>query len=217
MNHIAGAADFAQAFEVSRETLRRLELYANLLRQWQAKINLVASSTIDDLWHRHMADSAQLVPLAPLGPLHWLDLGSGGGFPGLVVGLLLAERGGCRLTLFESDARKCAFLREVVRQTGLGALVAVDIVTGRIETVANTTKVGIVEVISARALAPLDRLLGWCRPYFGPSTVALLSKGRDFQTELEAARAVWSFETTLSPSLTQNDGRIVGVRALRRL
>ena len=217
MNHIAGAADFARTFGVSRETIGRLDVFAGLLRQWQATINLVAPSTIEDLWHRHMADSAQLVPLAPAGPLHWLDLGTGGGFPGIVAGLMLAERGNCRLTLIESDVRKCAFLREVTRQTGLGALVAVDIVTGRIETGANTAKAGAVDVISARALAPLDRLLGWCQPYFGPSTVALLPKGRDFAAELKAARALWAFEAVLSPSLTQDDGRIVGVRALHRL
>ncbi len=216
-HHIAGTVDFERVFRVSRETLGRLEVYAGLLRQWQKTINLVAPSTVEDLWHRHMADSAQLVPLAPAGPLHWLDLGSGAGFPGLVAGLMLAERGGCRLTMIESDGRKCAFLREVVRQTGLEVMVAVDIVTGRIETAANTTKVGCADVISARALAPLDRLLAWCQPYFGPSTVALLPKGRDFETELETARAVWAFEEMLSPSLTQDDGRIVGVRALRRV
>ena len=127
MNHIAGASDFTRVFEVSRETLEKLEIYAALLRQWQKTINLVAASTVDDVWHRHFADSAQLLALAPKGPLRWLDLGSGGGFPGLVVGLMLAERDGCRLTLVESDSRKCAFLREAVRQTGLATVLAVDI------------------------------------------------------------------------------------------
>ncbi len=215
MNHIAGAADFAQAFGVSRETSRRLETYAELLRTWQKSINLVAPSTVDDVWHRHFADSAQLLALAPVGAIRWLDLGSGAGFPGLVVGLLLAERGECRLTLIESDARKCAFLREVIRQTGLGPLVAVDIVAERIETAANTTKVGVTDVISARALAPLDRLLGWCQPFFGPTTVALLPKGRDVAAEFVAARRLWAFEADLVASRTLKDGRIVAVRALR--
>ncbi len=215
MNHIAGPADFAEAFRVSRETLGRLETYAELLRTWQKTINLVAASTVEDVWHRHFADSAQLLVLAPAGAVRWLDLGSGAGFPGLVVGMLLAERGGCRLTLLESDARKCAFLREVVRQTGLGPLVTVDILADRIETAANTTKVGIVDVISARALAPLDRLLGWCQPFFGPSTLALLSKGRDVEAELLAARRLWAFEADLTVSRTLADGRIVAVRALR--
>jgi 16S rRNA (guanine527-N7)-methyltransferase len=217
MNHIAGVADFERAFGVSRETLGRLEIYAGLLRQWQKTINLVAPSTLDDVWHRHFADSAQLIPLAPAGPLNWLDLGSGGGFPGLVVGLMLAERGGCRLTLMESDSRKCAFLREVVRQTGLGGLLAVDILTERIETAANTTKVGTVDVISARALAPLERLLGCCQPYFGPKTVALLPKGRDFEIEIAAARRIWAFDVALETSQVQAEGRILVVQALCRL
>jgi 16S rRNA (guanine527-N7)-methyltransferase len=217
MNHIAGVADFERAFGVSRETLERLEVYAGLLRQWQPTINLVAPSTVDDVWHRHFADSAQLVTLAPAGPLRWLDLGSGGGFPGLVVGLLLAERGSCRLTLVESDSRKCAFLREVVRQTGLARLLAVDILPERIETAANISKVGTVDVISARALAPLERLLGWCQPYFGPKTVALLPKGRDFEVEIVAARQSWAFDTDLVASRVLAEGRILVVQALRRL
>ena len=140
MNHIAGPSDFAEAFGVSRETLEQLEVYAGLLKAWQPTINLVASSTVDDVWHRHFADSAQILALVPVGPVRWLDLGTGGGFPGLVVGFMLAERVGCRLTLIESDARKCAFLREVVRQTRLGDRLPVDILTERIETAANTTK-----------------------------------------------------------------------------
>ena len=188
MNHIAGPVEFAAAFGVSRETIGRLEVYASVLQRWQKTINLVAPSTVGDVWHRHFADSAQVLALAPAGPLRWLDLGSGGGFPGLVIGLMLAERPGSAVTLIESDARKCAFLREVVRQTGLGALLRVDILTGRIELAANTSKVGVVDVISARALAPLDRLLGWCQPYFGAGTIGLLPKGRDVDAELAVAR-----------------------------
>jgi 16S rRNA (guanine527-N7)-methyltransferase len=218
MNHIAGPADFMRAFGVSRETLARLEIYAAVLQQWQLKINLVAPSTMPDLWHRHIADSAQLLSRVPaVGPLHWLDLGAGAGFPGLVVGLMLAERAGSRLVLIESDQRKCAFLREVVRQTALATVVSVDILAERIETGANTTKTGPVDVISARALAPLDRLLGWCQPFFGPQTVAVLPKGRDFDAELEAARRFWRFEVAVQPSETLVDGRILVVRALQRV
>jgi 16S rRNA (guanine527-N7)-methyltransferase len=216
MNHIAGPDDFAAAFAVSRETVQRLETYAALLQMWQPTINLVASSTLPDVWHRHFADSAQLLALAPAGSLSWLDLGSGGGFPGLVIGLMLAERWGSRLTLIESDARKSAFLREVVRQTGLGALLRVDILADRIETAANTASVGTVDVISARALAPLNRLLGWCQPYFGGKTVGLLPKGRDLAAEIEVARAHWRFAAELVESRTQEDGRIVVLRDLAR-
>jgi 16S rRNA (guanine527-N7)-methyltransferase len=172
---------------------------------------------VGDLWHRHFADSAQLLALTSAGPVRWLDLGSGAGFPGLVVAMLLAERAGSRLVLIESDARKCAFLREVVRQTGLATLLPVDILTERIETAANTTSVGAVDVISARAVAPLDRLLGWCQPYFGAETVALLPKGRDFAFELDVARQTWAFEAALVRSQTLDDGRIVVVRALQRV
>jgi 16S rRNA (guanine527-N7)-methyltransferase len=217
MNHIAGAADFSQVFEVSRETLERLEIYATVFRAWQKTINLVAPSTVDDVWNRHFADSAQLVALAPIGAVHWLDLGSGGGFPGLVAGILLAERAGCRLTLIESDARKCAFLREVVRQTGLGTVLPVDILSDRIETAANTTKVGRVDVVSARALAPLAKLLVWCEAYFGPSTVALLPKGRAFEDELADARRIWAFESEVVGSRVDVDSRILVVRRLRRI
>ncbi len=213
-HHIAGVADFVRTFAVSRETGERLEVYASLIASWQKTINLVAPNTIDDVWHRHFADSAQLVACAPEGPLGWLDLGSGGGFPGLVVGCMLAERPGSRLTLIESDSRKSAFLREIVRQTALSAILPVDIITDRIENTANTTRVGPVDVISARALAPLDRLLGWSEPYFGSESMALLPKGRGVDAELAAAGRNWDFAFDLVPSLTSEDGRIVVVRHL---
>ena len=213
MNHIAGPLEFERAFRVSRETLGRLEIYVALLTKWQKTINLVAPSTVSDVWHRHFADSAQLLALAPeQRPLRWLDLGSGGGFPGLVIGILLAEQPGSQVTLIESDSRKCVFMREVVRQTGLATFVTVDIV----ELGANTTRVGGVDVISARALAPMERLLGWCQPYFGPDTVALLSKGRDCEAELAEARRTWRFQADLVVSRTQDDGRIVVLRALEQ-
>ncbi len=217
MNHIAGSAAFAASFAVSRETLQRLEIYADLLHRWQKTINLVAPSTLPDIWHRHFADSAQLLDQVPDGALRWLDLGSGGGFPGLVIGCMLAERQGSRLTLIESDGRKCAFLREVVRQTALASVVAVDIVTERIETVANTAKVGAVDVISARALAPMERLLGWCDPFFGSDTLALLLKGRDVEVEITEARKSWQFDCELLASRTSSDGRIVKLTKLRQV
>ena len=216
MNHITGPSEFAETFGVSRETIGRLELYASLLLRWQKTINLVAPSTVGDVWHRHFADSAQLLALAPAGAQRWLDLGSGGGFPGLVVALMLAERPGSKVTLIESDGRKCAFLREVARQTGLEALLRVDILTSRIEMAANTVRVGVVDVVSARALAPLDRLLGWCQPYFSAGTVGLLPKGREVEAELAAARVCWRMQHELIASRTQPEGRIIVVKALTR-
>src|SRR5262245_20072124 len=150
---IAGPAEFAAAFRVSRETLARLATYEGLLRRWQGAVNLVSPSTVNAIWHRHFADSAQLVALAPSARA-WVDLGSGAGFPGLVVAILLAgearfradnaacephaeprtnEQGVPGMTLIESNARKCAFLREVVRATQIAALLSVDILSTRIE------------------------------------------------------------------------------------
>lgn len=205
-----GPQEFRDVFNVSRETLDRLELYAGLLEQWQTTVNLVAASTIPHVWHRHFADSAQLVGLVPP-PESWADLGSGAGFPGLVVAILLAETNRCQVTLVESDTRKCAFLREVARQTGI----AVDIVDARIESLSTQARIGTVDVISARALAPLGRLFGLCAPLFSSGTVALFPKGREVGSELDAARRSWAFESTCVSSRTGKDGRIVQVRALR--
>lgn len=208
---VQGASEFREAFGVSRETADRMELYARLLGQWQRTINLVAPSTLPQLWHRHFADSAQLVGLAPPQARTWVDLGSGAGFPGLVAAILLAETNRCQVTLVESDARKCAFLREVARQTGI----AVDIINARIETLSTQARIAEVDVISARALAPLDRLLELSWPLFSPGTEALFQKGRGAASEIEAARRRWSFESSCVQSLTDRDGQIVQVRALK--
>jgi 16S rRNA (guanine527-N7)-methyltransferase len=208
--HIAGPKEFREAFDVSRETLERLELYAALLRKWQRTINLVAASTLDDVWHRHFADSAQLVALAPAAR-SWVDLGSGAGFPGLVVAILLAEANQAGVTLIESDVRKSAFLREVARQTG----VAVDIIGQRIESASTQARFSNVDVVSARALAPLDRLLELSAALFSRDTVGLFLKGREVDAELRDAGRRWVFDGETVPSLTDKAGRIVRVRALR--
>jgi 16S rRNA (guanine527-N7)-methyltransferase len=205
--HIGGPEDFSARFGVSRETLGKLGAYERLLRQWQKAVNLVAPSTLDDVWHRHFADSAQLVGLAR--PARsWIDLGSGAGFPGLVIAILLSEKKGAEVTLVESDKRKCAFLREVARQTG----VAVEILSIRIESLATQGNLQPPDVISARALAPLDRLLGLAGPLFASSTVGLFLKGREAAKEAEMAARQWNFSLELVPSLTQPDGRIAVVR-----
>jgi 16S rRNA (guanine527-N7)-methyltransferase len=213
--HIDGPAAFAAAFNVSRETIERLAAYERLLRQWQKAVNLVAPGTLDDIWHRHFADSAQLLPLAPPART-WVDLGSGAGFPGLVIAILLAGRGEgkARVTLIESNARKCAFLREIVRETGIGACVFVDILSIRIETAATQASLRGPDVVSARALAPLGKLIGLAAPLFASSTVGLFLKGRDAAAELEAAEKAWKFKVELVRSRTERDGRIVVVRGL---
>ena len=210
--------DFAAQFLVSRETLGRLNLYESLLRRWQPAVNLVAPATLDYIWHRHFADSAQLLALVPDSARTLVDLGSGAGFPGLVLAIMLADKlpaGGAgngltRVILVESDTRKAAFLREVARQTG----VAVDILSTRIENSETQSRIGVVDVVSARALAPLDRLLGLASPLFGAETVGVFPKGREAQAEIEAARAAWSFDATLVSSVTDAHASIVVIRNL---
>jgi 16S rRNA (guanine527-N7)-methyltransferase len=246
IRQIATPADFAAAFDVSRETIERLEVYEALLRQWQKAVNLVAPSTLDAVWHRHFADSAQILRLAPPGARSWVDLGSGAGFPGLVIAILLADRGYpppggeglgvggaqtagvlrspppqpsltrgegafSRVMLIESDSRKCAFLREVARRTG----VTVEILSTRIELAATQAKLDSPEVVSARALAPLDRLLGLAAPLFTPATVGVFLKGRDAAAEIETAAKAWTFAVEMVPSITEATGRVVVVRDLQ--
>ncbi len=207
-DRIHGPADFARVFNVSRGTLDRLDSYSRLLNQWQAKINLVAPGTLAEVWHRHFADSAQLVALAPSVAKTWLDLGSGAGFPGLVVAALLAEAGQCKVILCESDTRKAAFLSDVKRKLGL----AVDIISARIETDSTHGTVGRVDVVSARALAPLQRLIPLAAPYFHEQTVGLFPKGREAEKEIAEAAKTWSFGAELKPSLTDREGRIAVIR-----
>lgn len=204
---------FQAAFSVSRETLERLKTYAAVLKHWQKTINLVAPSTLDDVWHRHFADSAQLLALAPDGAKTWVDVGSGAGFPGLVLAILLAEKEKGRVVLVESDTRKAAFLAEVARQTG----VAVEIAPARIEKTTTQAKLGSVDVVVARGLAPLPRLFGLIAPLFSPTTTALLLKGREVEAEIEAARKGWSFDCSLAPSITDAAGRIAVIRNLHGL
>jgi 16S rRNA (guanine527-N7)-methyltransferase len=207
--HIGGPSAFREAFDVSRETLERLELYATLLQQWQKAVNLVAPSTLGNIWHRHFADSAQLLPLAP-NAARWVDLGSGGGFPGLVLAMLMAHRGSA-VTLVESDGRKCAFLREVARQTGI----AVEIINTRIESFSTQARISEVDVVTARALAPLDRLFELSVGLFSSHTLGLFPKGREARVEAEAAQRHWQFESNFVASRTDKSGRIIEVRALR--
>lgn len=202
---------FARAFAVSRETVEKLRVYEALLRKWRKAVNLVSPATLDDIWRRHFADSAQLVPLAGDESRIWLDLGAGAGFPGMVVAILLANRPGCAIHLVESNMRKCAFLRDVSRATGA----AVEIHDTRIESLARADTVLRPGIVTARALAPLDRLLGQAAPFFGPQCRGLFLKGRTAEGEIEAARRQFAFEARLHPSRTDRDARVVEIAALR--
>ena len=210
--HIKGPEDFAAAFAVSQPALDRLVIYSDLLVLWQKRINLVAPSTVGNVWYRHFADSAQLLELAPPEPATWLDLGSGAGFPGLVVAILLASRqppAATAITLVESDQRKCAFLSEVVRQTGISAIMPVDILCARIEAAATRAKLAKADVVSARALAPLEKLLELASPYLDQSGCGLFLKGRSAEAELAAAARIFEFSYELVPSRTERESSIV--------
>ena len=207
---IRGPEDFAEVFKVPRETIHRLVRYADLLAHWQKSTNLVAPSTLPLLWSRHFADSAQIRGLAPEARL-WLDLGSGAGFPGLIVAILQAGKPNFRMHLVESNRKKCAFLAEVARETKA----PVDIHAMRIEELAESAQSLKPDVVSARALAPAPRLFELASPFFGPGTRGLFLKGREAEAELEAARAAWEFTSRLHPSLTSSSSHIVEVTALR--
>lgn len=189
---------------VSRETVERLVLYAERLRAWQPIKNLVAPSTLDAIWTRHIADSAQLAALAPEAR-RWVDLGSGAGFPGLVIAILLIGRDGAHVDLVESNARKCAFLREVVRETGAPAAVH----AGRIEVVLPGLTVQ-PEVVTSRALAPLPMLVDMSRSLLDCGAIGLFLTGENADDSLQG-RPGYAVEAI--PSRTQPGARIIRVAA----
>jgi len=202
------AADRAAALAlvpVSRETLDRLDRFVATLLTWQQRINLIAPATVPEIWTRHVADSLQLVPLAPAAR-RWLDLGSGGGFPGLVIACALAEAPAARVHLIESNGKKAAFLRAAVQVTGAPAIVH----QARIEQM-GTKLAESIEVVTARALAPLSDLLSLSEPWLKSGAQALLPKGQDVGAELTEASKYWNIKAVLVPSKTDANARIVKV------
>jgi 16S rRNA (guanine527-N7)-methyltransferase len=208
------AADRARAqalTPVSRETGERLDRFVELLLNWQRTTNLIAPSTVPHLWTRHIADSLQLLELAPRAKC-WIDVGTGAGFPGLVLACALAETPGAFVHLVESNAKKAAFLREAKRVTGAPA----DVHGERIEQFVNRFR-GPPEVVTARALAPLKSLCELCFPLLGKSgAMALFLKGQGAELELGEASKLWSMNATLVPSRTDPAGRVVVIRDLVR-
>jgi len=192
------------ALGVSRETIGRLESYAELLTRWQARINLVGPDTLPDLWTRHILDSAQLWPLLPPEARRLADLGSGAGFPGLVLAIL----GAPDVHLVESDARKCAFLREAARITDT----RVTILNRRIEQVEPLEA----DIVTARALAPLSRLLDWAAPHLAKGGQCLFLKGRGAEDELTATAKEWKIGHRRIPSLTDPEGVVLQLREVCR-
>jgi len=206
------AADREQALaltDVSRETLRRLDRFVALLLGWQKTTNLIAPSTVPKLWTRHIADSLQLIELAPQAQ-RWIDLGSGAGFPGLVIACALAEMPGAVVHLVESNAKKAAFLREAARVTGACAQVHGE----RIATF-TAAFAGRADIVTARALAPLPALFAHCAPLLGKTgATGLFLKGQGIDLELQDASKSWIVNAELLPSRTDPQGRIVRLQDL---
>ncbi|MHA1529488.1 MAG: 16S rRNA (guanine(527)-N(7))-methyltransferase RsmG [Alphaproteobacteria bacterium] len=200
-------AELSRSLDVSRETCARLEAYIALLTRWNARINLISPATVDTVWARHVADSAQLFDLAPATATSWVDLGSGGGFPGLVVAALAAEKApGLCITLVESNTRKAAFLAAAAREMGL----AVTIEPRRAEALPTRPY----DVVSARALAPLGRLCGVAHRFSGPGTVFLFPKGAGLDLELTAATAAWHIHAERIASRTDPEATVLRILEL---
>ncbi len=195
---------------VSRETEARLDRYVALLLEWQAKTNLVAPSTLPNLWTRHIADSLQLLTLAPTAKI-WIDLGSGGGFPGVVLACALAETPGTMVHLVERIAKKAAFLREAIRVTGAPGTVHLSDIGDTVDRFA-----GSVDCVTARAVAPLHQLIGFAEPLVRQGAKALFLKGQDVEAELTEATKYWKIDSKLHSSRTGGHGWIVELDRIER-
>jgi len=202
--------NFAQLFDVSRETVERLQAYAALLTKWNPKINLVAKSTIPDLWRRHIADSAQLWAMAPEGARKWMDIGSGAGFPGLVIGAIAAENAPeLKVTLVESDRRKSVFLQSAAREMGI----TVDVITKRIELLEPQNA----DILSARALASLSQLMEFAAKHRNPRGICLFPKGVRVDSELTDASSCWHMAYETFPSMTDPDAVVLRIGEFKRV
>ena len=193
-----------QGLDVSRETLTRLETYVALLKKWNPKINLVSKATLNDAWSRHVLDSVQIFEAADFRTGNWVDLGSGGGFPGMVIAILAHDRApDLRVTLVESDQRKCTFLRTVAREVRID----VRVVSDRIEAIPPLSA----NVISARALAGLPELFTYADRHRADECVCVFPKGRSWREEVAAAQLQWRFAHTVLPSKTDPEAVILRI------
>jgi 16S rRNA (guanine527-N7)-methyltransferase len=199
-----GPEEFAAATNVSRETLARLKAYADLLTDWNSRHNLVSAASLNDAWRRHFLDSAQLATLMPPEAKTLADLGSGAGFPGLVLAELL--RGRISVTVFEATAKKCLFLKAVAQRLAL----PVSIQNCRIEDAAPQ----IFDAVTSRACAPLPKLLSYAQHFIGPNSVCLFLKGQNVGVELTEAHKSWKMRVRQIPSLTDPSGAILELREL---
>lgn len=200
--------DLAAQFDVSRETLDRLIRFDALLKKWNPRINLVSRASLDQSWTRHIADSVQVFHCVTARG-HWVDLGSGGGFPGVIVAILAAEAApDLKVTLVESDQRKAAFLRTAARECG----VRLQVIARRIEAIPPLQA----DILSARALADLGQLLGFAERHLAADGVALFPKGATWEKELAEARQEWSFELTPIRSRTESEAVILKIERVSR-
>lgn len=200
------------ALNVPRETVQRLDRYVDELRRWQTIKNLVGPATLEEIWSRHLLDSAQLLQHAPPEARIWADLGSGAGLPGLILAILLHDRPGAKVHLVESNGRKCAFLRHAARVCEAPAIVHPIRIDDSL-----AERIGPVDVVTARALAPLSQLLDWCNGLWRTGAIGLFPKGQDVEKELTEASKSWRFNADLIPSLTEPKARIVRIKAASRL
>jgi 16S rRNA (guanine527-N7)-methyltransferase len=202
-----GPEEFQTAANVSRETLARLKAFVGLLEGWNSRHNLVSANSLRDVWQRHVWDSAQLAPLVPTDAKRLVDLGSGAGFPGLVLALLLAKD--VRVVLYEATRKKCDFLEEVAARLEL----VVDVRNSRAE----DAPAEAFDVITARACAPLPRLLAYARPFLSPTTICLFLKGQTVGVELTETRKSWKMKVTELPSHSHPSGTILELREVRHV
>jgi len=202
------AAAFQHAASASESQLADLNAFRDLLFEWNTRMNLVGPSAAREFWRRHVLDSAQLLDLAPEAASTWADLGAGAGFPGLVLAILLKGRPKANVHLVESMAKRCRFLEAVVDTLDLPAQVH----NARAESLSLK-----VDVVTARACAPMARLLGYAWPYLRSGATGLFLKGQDIGSELQEAAIYWKFEADLIPSMSYSEGRIVRLKKVTRV
>lgn len=202
-------SELSRIYPVSRETFSRLEIFVNRIEEWQKKTNLIATSTFNDIWDRHIADSLQSVAIKP-DAKSWIDIGSGGGFPGLVITAVMAEVDKSEVDLVESNQKKAAFLRQVNRQMGSKAKVHCFRIE-EVNKIINTP-----EIVTARALAAMPLLLELSSPWLLNGATALFHKGREFETELKDCDGLWEFDLIIHESIISSDSVILEISNLKK-
>ena len=204
------ADEFKVVTDVSHETFEHYKEWSNLLSHWNRKINLVSSHTINNFWLRHALDSYQLTGYVPSGAKTILDMGAGAGFPGLAFAIHAAqEQNGQHVTLVESNGKKCNFLRAVIRELGLPA----SVMQARAENIRPQPY----DIITARAFAPLPKLLTYSAPFWSETTIGIFPKGERWQDEVKAAQTYWCFKLESEPSQTDENAKTLLVRGLERV